>query len=68
MGIIDALAGFSFAVATTMGMLSIVSVVSAIYPIVTVFLSVFFLKEKIQRSQMVGVLLAISGIALISVG
>jgi drug/metabolite transporter (DMT)-like permease len=68
MGMIDSLAGFSFAVASTIGMLSIVSVISAIYPGVTVLLSVFILKEKIQNSQKLGILMIIFGIALISVG
>ncbi len=66
MGIIDALAGFSFALASTMGMLSKVSVVSALYPGVTVLLSSIFLRERIQLSQGLGVLLALTGIVLIS--
>lgn len=66
MGIIDALAGFSFALASTLGMLSVVSVISALYPGVTVMLSSIFLKERLQTTQTIGVLLALIGIVLLS--
>lgn len=66
MGIIDAFAGFSFALASTKGMLSVVSVVSALYPGITVLLSSIFLKERLQAAQMVGVVLALLGIILLS--
>jgi drug/metabolite transporter (DMT)-like permease len=68
MGGIDGTAGFLFALASTKGMLSVVSVVSALYPGVTVLLSATFLRERIQRSQAFGVVLALLGIALLSSG
>jgi len=66
MGIIDAFAGFSFALASTKGMLSVVSVISALYPGITVLLSSIFLKERLQSIQVVGVALALIGIVLLS--
>ena len=68
LGVVDALAGFAYAVATTKGMLSIVSVVGSLYPAVVVLLSVLFLSERPQRLQFVGVILAIAGVVLISSG
>jgi drug/metabolite transporter (DMT)-like permease len=67
-GIVDALASFAFALATTVGMLSLVSVVGALYPAVTVFLSAIILRERLQKAQTLGVVLAIMGVALISSG
>lgn len=67
MGVIDTIAGFSFIMAASIGLLSIVSVISSLYPAVTVFLSTTVLKEKLNRTQWIGILLAFSGIVLISI-
>ena len=67
MGVVDTIAAFSFAVATSEGMLSIVSILSSLYPAVTVLLSAFIIKERLNKAQSTGVILAISGVALISV-
>ena len=45
LGICDALAGFAYALATTRGMLGLVAVVGALYPAVTVLLSMLILHE-----------------------
>lgn len=66
-GILDNLAGFSFTIATSLGLLTIVSVVSSMYPVVTVLLSVFLLKERPARHQYLGVCLAILGIGFIAI-
>ena len=68
LGIVDALAGVAFAVATTKGMLSIVSVVGSLYPAVVVLLSVIILHDRPQRVQVISVILAVGGVALISSG
>jgi drug/metabolite transporter (DMT)-like permease len=67
-GILDAIAAFSYTTATTKGMLSLVSVLSALYPAVSVILAALILKERLRGSQFLGVVLAIAGIALISAG
>jgi drug/metabolite transporter (DMT)-like permease len=71
-GILDATAAFSYTVATTKGMLSLVSVVSSLYPAVSVILAALILKERLHGYQFHGVVLAIVGIvvgiALISAG
>ena len=65
-GVVDALAGFAYALATTKGLLSIVAVVGAVYPVVTVLLAAMVLGERPQRLQWFGVVLAVVGICLIS--
>jgi drug/metabolite transporter (DMT)-like permease len=67
-GILDAIAAFSYTTATTKGMLSLVSVLSALYPAVSVILAALILKERLRGSQFLGVVLAIAGIAFISAG
>ena len=68
LGICDALAGFAYALATTQGMLGLVAVVGALYPAVTVLLSMLILHERPQPAQFIGVVLAVGGIAFISAG
>ena len=67
-GILDAVAALAYTAATTRGMLSQVSVISSLYPAVSVILAAILLKERLQGLQYIGVLLAIAGVALISVG
>jgi len=66
MGIADTMAALAFAVATSSGMLSIVAVISSLYPAVTVLLSAIIIKERLQRIQSTGVVLALIGVVLIS--
>ena len=68
LGICDALAGFAYALATTRGMLGLVAVVGALYPAVTVLLSMLVLGERPRRTQFIGVLLAVGGVTFISAG
>jgi drug/metabolite transporter (DMT)-like permease len=67
-GMLDGIAAFAYTSATTKGLLSLVSVVSSLYPAVSVILALLFLKERLRRFQLIGVVLAIIGIALISAG
>ena len=66
LGVVDALAGFAFALATTVGMLSLVAVVGSLYPAVTILLSSLILRERLQPVQYTGVALALTGVVLIS--
>lgn len=66
MGVMDALASFSFALASNSGLLSIAAVVSSLYPAVTIVLSGIIIKEKMNKVQSSGVMLAITGVVLIS--
>lgn len=67
-GVFDALAVYAFTLATTKGMLSLVSVVGSLYPAVTVGLAAVILRERPQRVQLAGISLAICGVVLISAG
>lgn len=65
-GLLDGTAAFAYTVATTQGMLSMVSVISSLYPVVAIILAALVLKERLRRSQFFGVLLTIIGITCIS--
>ena len=67
-GSLDSLANFFFSLAVSVGLLSLVSVTASLYPAVTVLLSMIILKERPQPVQIVGVILALTGVALISAG
>ena len=67
-GLLD-LAGNAFlAVATTKGYLGVVSVLSSLYPVVTVALARTFLDERLRPSQLAGVAAAFAGVGLIALG
>ena len=67
-GLLDTGANGLFALATTQGYLSLVSVLGAIYPVVTVLLAYGLLRERIAPHQMVGAVGTLAGIALIAAG
>lgn len=67
-GLVDVSANSLYAYATTRGLLSTVSVVSALYPVVTVALAAVFLRERLRAEQRLGSLLALCGVVLLSVG
>jgi drug/metabolite transporter (DMT)-like permease len=67
-GIGDMLGNLLFAAASTSGLVSITSVLASLYPIVTVVLARFVLKERVARSQEAGIALTLAGVALISAG
>jgi drug/metabolite transporter (DMT)-like permease len=67
-GIADVLATGLYALAMTEGLLSIVAVVGALYPITTVLLARAVLHERLHREQAVGVVLAFTGVAAVAAG
>jgi drug/metabolite transporter (DMT)-like permease len=56
-----------YTTATAHGQLSLVSVLGSLFPVVTVGLGVALLQERLSRTQLVGVVAALSGIVLIGV-
>ena len=66
-GVLDVSADVFFAFATTVGLLSIVSILSSLYPVATVILARIVLKERMARLQQAGIGLALAGVLLISV-
>jgi drug/metabolite transporter (DMT)-like permease len=67
-GIADTGATLLYAAASTRGLLSIVSVLASLYPVVIVALARVVLRERVARAQLVGVAVALAGVALISSG
>jgi drug/metabolite transporter (DMT)-like permease len=67
-GIADTGATFLYAAASTRGLLSIVAVLASLYPVVIVVLARVLLSERVARPQLVGVAVALVGVALISAG
>lgn len=67
-GVCDVCANVLFGLATTRGYLSVVSVLSALYPVATMALAALLLHERIAPSQRIGVAGALAGAALITLG
>lgn len=57
-----------FAAASRSGLVSVVSVLSSLYPVVTVLLAAAILHERLVRVQWAGVAAVLFGVALISAG
>jgi drug/metabolite transporter (DMT)-like permease len=67
-GFFDILANSLYAVATTHGLLPLVSVAASLYSAVTVLLARFVLGERLAPTQRAGVVVALTGVALIALG
>jgi drug/metabolite transporter (DMT)-like permease len=65
-GIADVTANALFALASSHGLLAIVSVLGSLYPVVTVLLAHVFLHERLTGLQQTGVAAALLGVAAIS--
>jgi uncharacterized membrane protein len=66
-GLLDAWANALFLAATRHGMISLVSVLSALYPAATLLLARSVLGERLARPQLAGVVLAVVAVALVTV-
>lgn len=67
-GGIDAAANVGYTLAAAAGLLSITAVLASLYPVVTAVLAAVVLRERLRPIQYVGVALALTGIALVTVG
>jgi drug/metabolite transporter (DMT)-like permease len=68
-GLLDTGGNALFAAASSShGLLSVVSVLASLYPVVTVLLARLMLGERVQRTQDAGVLLVLLGVVLITAG
>jgi len=65
-GVLDSGANVLFALATSKGLLSLVSVAGSLYPVTTVLLAQTLLHERVARHQKLGVVAALTGVVLIS--
>jgi drug/metabolite transporter (DMT)-like permease len=67
-GVFDQLATLLFVLATGRELLSVVGVLAALYPAVTVLLARVVLRERLTRAQDAGVLVALAGVVALAVG
>jgi len=67
-GVLAAAALVSFLTATHHGMLAVTSVIAALYPAATVLLAVVVLRERVHRSQALGLGLCAIAVALVAGG
>lgn len=61
-------ANLLFGIASTRGFVSITSVLSSLFPVVTVLLAGIVLRERLRPVQIIGVAVTMLGVALISAG
>jgi drug/metabolite transporter (DMT)-like permease len=67
-GILDTGSNGLFSVASTLGYLSVVAVLSAVYPVFTVILAHLLFHERLSRLQQIGVGAALVGVGMIAAG
>jgi drug/metabolite transporter (DMT)-like permease len=67
-GVLDLGANGLFALAASEGLVSVASVCSSLYPVVTIFLARAILSERVRPSQQAGIVLVMAGVAGIAAG
>ena len=67
-GVLGALATVCFLLATREGFLSVASVVTSLYPAVTVVLAASVLGEHVHRAQAAGLLMCALAVSLVAAG
>jgi drug/metabolite transporter (DMT)-like permease len=67
-GIADTSANLLFALAAISGNLAVVGVLGSLYPVATVALARWLLRERLSAGQNAGVLLALTGVGLLAAG
>ncbi|HEY9085301.1 MAG TPA: DMT family transporter [Candidatus Tyrphobacter sp.] len=65
-GVLDMAANAFFVLSARAGYVSIAAVLTGLYPASTVLLALILLRERLQRVQQLGVVLALAGVALIA--
>ena len=68
LGIVNTMADLLFLLATRRGLLSLVAVITSMYPAVTVGLAGLVLRERIAGRQAAGLAIAAVSVALIALG
>ncbi|WP_372789810.1 EamA family transporter [Paraconexibacter sp.] len=67
-GIFDTSANALFAIATTKGSDAVAAVLGSLYPVMTVVLAAAVLHERVARFQAAGIVVALTGVVLVSAG
>jgi drug/metabolite transporter (DMT)-like permease len=65
-GVLDVAANLFYLLATQRGLLALVAVLTSMYPATTVLLARVVLKERLSRTQMVGLAFAFGGVIAIA--
>ena len=66
-GVLDSGANVLYALASTIGLVSVAAVLVSLFPVVTVILAWIVLHERLTPSQTAGVISALAGVALIAI-
>lgn len=67
-GLVDVTANALFALASSRGLLALVAVLGSLYPVMTVLLAHIVLGERLTRTQLAGIGVALAGVAALSAG
>ena len=67
-GLLGSIGYLAFIIAARLGDLTIVAVISSLFPAATVVLAYLFLQERLSRLQRIGVVTALIAVALVSAG
>lgn len=67
-GVLDVTANGLYVLASREGLLSLVSVLSSLYPAATIVLARLVLHERMRAAQVAGIVLALAGVGLIAAG
>lgn len=65
-GLLDMTANASFLAASRHGMLAVIAVISSMYPVTTIALAMGVDRERVSRSQIVGMAVAVLAVVLVS--
>jgi drug/metabolite transporter (DMT)-like permease len=67
-GALDAAANLLYLIGTRLGLISVVAVLTSLYPAATVLLARVFLRDRLSRGQLVGLGLALAGVIMLTAG
>ncbi len=67
-GLADTSGNVLFAAAASQGLVSVVSVLASLYPVVTVVLARMYLRERVTRVQEAGAVGTLAGVVMVSAG
>jgi drug/metabolite transporter (DMT)-like permease len=67
-GVLDAAANLLYLLGTRLGLISVVAVLTSLYPAATVLLARVFLRDRLSRIQMIGLVLALAGVLMLTAG
>jgi drug/metabolite transporter (DMT)-like permease len=66
-GVLEATGSLLYMVSTRQGRLDVAAVLASLYPVVTILLAAWFLKERTTSSQALGMALALGAVVLVSI-